>query len=524
MFNQFKAWMHGQRSSTRLAFVLQVAVRILFSLLSLVWTPLLLHSMGKSLNGVFLIFQKMTSLGGLGDLGMGGAVNIRTSRLLGQGREDELRNFLSAARGIFLVMAVVAAGVFWVVSPHLFKVLEFGSEPQTGFWPMLSLVGGVSIAFVVLNSYINNLNYGCANLVLPIVPTFVVMQLAFLCHWLLARQHTVLWVQYIPYLVGAALLYVMGWFYLKTSHPSLATLLPLKFSRKQFVDLFGSSFWYYLAVVGTGIWISTDMLLITARFGPEIIPTYQYNYRLCELAAFVINSANLAGMSKIAMWIASPEAVTRSRGVQELMRLGRFQTFLGCSAALVYLNVNDWFMGLWLGPDYQAPFLWQIAFATSVAVAGGGQMVCSLTPRCANNGLRVGGIVSLLAALLNLGLSFAAMNLSSVIGMNFSIFGIALATVISQSSRDLFLGRYAAQQLSISWWRLNVKNWLLALATIVFGAVIRTGVPLRGAQDVSLAIAIHAVWLLIVARLAGISLKDLQQEKLMFQAMFHIKK
>ena len=64
--------------------------------------------MGKSLNGLFLNFQKWASLGSLGDLGMGGMVNIRTSRLLGQDKPEELKNFLAAARGIFLVMAILA--------------------------------------------------------------------------------------------------------------------------------------------------------------------------------------------------------------------------------------------------------------------------------------------------------------------------------------------------------------------------------------------------------------------------------
>ena len=47
--------------------------------------------MGPALNGLLLNFQSITSLGGLGDLGMGGLVNIQASRLLGQGKEDELR-------------------------------------------------------------------------------------------------------------------------------------------------------------------------------------------------------------------------------------------------------------------------------------------------------------------------------------------------------------------------------------------------------------------------------------------------
>ena len=61
---RFSRWLDSQRHSTRLSFLLQIACRICFSLLSLLWTPMLLHSMGRNLNGLFLNFQKWASLDG----------------------------------------------------------------------------------------------------------------------------------------------------------------------------------------------------------------------------------------------------------------------------------------------------------------------------------------------------------------------------------------------------------------------------------------------------------------------------
>ncbi len=510
---------NSQRGSTRLSFLLQIICRVGFSLFSLLWTPLLLNSMGKSLNGLFLNFQKWASLGNLGDLGMGGMVNIRTSRLLGQGKQEELKNLLAAARGIFLVMAILAAVVFYFVSPGLFKLLKFDANPQTGWLPMLSLVGSAAIALVVLNSYINNLNYGCGNIVWPVVPTFAILQLAVFGHWLLARQHAVLWVQYIPYVCGAMLIQAMGWLYMKKSHPSLGTLRPLQFGRRQFVDLSGSSFWVYLGSIGSGIWVTTDLFLITARFGAQTVPAYLYNQRLAELAAFIAISAGIASTPKITQWLASPETATHARGLQELTRLSRFQTFLSCCAALVYLNVNDWFMRIWLGKDYQCPWLWQAAFAIYLAVIGTGYAPGEMAPRCCDSGIRVTGITSLLSALLNLGLSLTAMELSPLIGMTNSIFGIAFATVIAQSSMLLLLGRFTARQLKISWWRLHGKNWLLALGTAAFGISMRICFPPHGVVNIFFLAMILLAAFLIIARVAGISLNDLRREKEIFKAM-----
>jgi O-antigen/teichoic acid export membrane protein len=104
--------------------------------------------------------------------------------------------------------------------------------------------------------------------------------------------------------------------------------------------------------------------------------------------------------------------------------------------------------------------------------------------------------------------------------MTWSIFGIALATVIAQSLLHLYLGRFAAKQLKISWWRLIVKNWLLAALTIAFAAVVRMAIPPSGLANVTVLVVIHLGAFLAIARVTGINLEDLRREKTMFQAMF----
>src|ERR1700733_97336 len=89
LMKRFFTWLRDQRGSTRLSFLLQIICRIGSSLFSFLWTPLLLSSMGANLNGLFLNFQKWATLGSLGDLGMGGMINIRAGRLIGQDKQNE---------------------------------------------------------------------------------------------------------------------------------------------------------------------------------------------------------------------------------------------------------------------------------------------------------------------------------------------------------------------------------------------------------------------------------------------------
>src|SRR4051794_10731931 len=191
------------RSSSRLAFILHLASRILMSLMALVWTRLLLGTMGKPLFGLFLSFQSVAQMGGLGDLGMGGAVGIQAGQYLGQGKQRELQDFLPAARAVFLLLALTVGGGFLLLSPWLPGWLEFPIVPGAGPLPQLYAVGAVSVGMMMLFSYVSNLNYACGTLTWPVIPAFLLLQCCLLAHWWLARNQSPLWVQYIPYAVSS---------------------------------------------------------------------------------------------------------------------------------------------------------------------------------------------------------------------------------------------------------------------------------------------------------------------------------
>lgn len=468
--------------------------------------------MGRNLNGLFLSFQAMTSMGGLGDLGMGYYVNIQTSRHLGQGKKDELLTFLAAARGFFVLATVVIAAGFAVVSPWLLKWLHFDSDPFVGPLPFLAAVGTTAIALLILSSYIFNLSYGCGNIMWPIVPTFLGVQAAILCHWLLARAGYPLWIQYLPYVVAQSVAHALAWLYVRISHPWLAKVLPLEFRPKEVLPVAGNSIWVYMLSFPGLVQLTVSRLLIAGVFDPGLVTNYAYNNRLAELAMFVVTAASLASMPKLTQWMSSPETNTRQRAITELIRVNKFQTLLGCCAALVYLNVNDWFIGFWLGHDIQAPVSWQAAFAGYLAITAGCLMGYDLAARCCDHGIRVGGATTLITALLNIGLCWIAVR-------HHSIFGIALASFITQSGSVLFLGWFSSRQLKISWWRLSLKNWLLGVSMVGIGMLSRHLFAGKTGLSILLGgvVIVLAVWFVLLV--TGITWQDLRHEKNVFLAM-----
>jgi O-antigen/teichoic acid export membrane protein len=318
--------------------------------------------------------------------------------------------------------------------------------------------------------------------------------------------------QYLPYVITAVAGLVLYWFFIRQSHRQLAGLFPIVFDWKRFLSLAESSFWVYLYCLASGIYVTTDRLLINAGFGADQIPTYQLNFRLCELALFVIGSASLASLPKITQWLASPAAADQERAVRETDRLNKFQTILGCGAVLTYLAINDAVMKIWLGAEYQAPLLWQAAFAANMAVSAAGYAGFSLAGRCNERGIRFGGIVVAVTGLLKLILSYAAMKMGSILG-------IALATVISQSFVVLTLSWYTARHLKLSFWDFAIKGWVISLAMVIVSLALRIILPLDSATNLFFIGGISGVALLAAAWVMNVRLADVRHEFAVFRSI-----
>jgi O-antigen/teichoic acid export membrane protein len=508
------SWLQQQRSSTRLAFLLQTASRLATAALTLLWTRLLLQAMGVELNGLWLAFQAVATLGGLGDLGMGGAVNIRTGRLLGQSDEVGLQKFLASARALFLLLAAGSAFVVMACSPWLPGWLELRPVAGSGSLPLLLALAGLGFIPIILHSYIGNVNYACGNLLWPIVPAFLLSQGALASHCLLAQSHAPLWLQYLPYTIAGALSMLLIWWFVRVSHPSLAGLLPLRFRWSEWRQFAGESFWMYLWGLGCAVNISIDRVAINAGFGAGLVPSYHNNYKVCELALFAISGASFAAMPKITRWLAAAGA-ERARGVEEVLRLNRVQILLSCTAALVYLAVNDLFIRIWFAGvgDFRVPLSWQYAFALSLAITGASDAAVQVSPRCCDRGLRVSGLAVGLTALLKVALTYVAMKAGSILG-------IALATVAAQSFLTLSMSRFVCRELNLPWGPWFLRTWLLPVGIISLAFAARSAWSWTNATQAVLLLALNAMLLVAAGWASGIKADFIREELKIVAAIF----
>ncbi len=509
-------WLKRERSSSRLALVLQLGSRVGSSGLALVWSRLLQGAMGSSLYGGYLSFLKLASLGGLGDLGMGGAVNYRLAQYLGQGKEREAVRFLASARGLFLLLGLAMGAGFALGAPILNLGLRFDNVPGLGSTGALFGMAAVAVMVSIFSSYSANVNYACGNLVWPVIPGFLLAQMGLAAHWLLARQGFPLWVQYSPYVLVAIITLLLTRLWVRESHPQFAAWLPLELDTRTGLALFESSFWVYLCSLGNKIYTSTDSLLVLKSFGADQVPMYEFNYRACELSLFVVTTAAFVAFPKIARLLASPTPGDRERAQAEAQKLNQFQSFFGCFAALGYLALNSLFMYVWMGhakePVPAASILLQTAFAMNLAVTACGDSAIQITGRTGPAGLRMMGMAVGATGLLNLGLSLIAAHYQFMAG-------IAFATVLSQAVLTLITAWYVCR-----YFRAPLGNWvarsiLAPLVLVGIAGWLRSFLVLNSVGSVAVLVVGYAGILLVLARILGITPAIIQAEVAMLRAM-----
>lgn len=515
-WSSIASWLQRNRTTVRVAFILRMVAMAAGSIFSLLWYRLLVHAMGKSLNGAFLIFQGMTRLGGVGDLGVSGALALKAGLMLGAGDETGLRKLLASARSLFLFLACALCVVFLALSPWMPRWYHFKSVPGVGSMNFLFLYGGLSLAAMVIAGYFASLNFAHGTVTWPILPSMVLSQaLAPFFHWRLALIHAPFWVQNLPYLGASVIMAFLMWRMLKWSHPWLGNLRPVEFDRTQWKTLASASWWTYLMSLGNAIYVTTDRLVIGAGFanGKDIVSTYVPNYKVCDLGVTLILTASFVSLPKITQWISSPQESDRRRLLTELDRLSIFEIASSCIVVLGYLAFNNLFVRVWLGKDFNMPLALQFAFACNLAVTCGGNAGLQLSARTGDRGIKLCGLALGATGLINVTLSILSVKFGSITG-------VAVATVIAQSIATIFLGVVTCRYLGLSALRWIARCWLLPVLFTVAAAGLKVLFPEDSLFDLGLLSACYLVLLLVVCRLAGLTRELVRTEIKVLSGLF----
>ena len=261
-----KRWLLHVRTSGRIAFILRLVILVPSSLLTFWWARALLHAMGPNNYGLLMAFQGVLGLVGLGDLGMGGALVIRTSFLLANNQISELQMLHATARSLFLGIAVGGFMLIVCFSPWLPALFRLMETPASGSLAALFVAGGLYALFGLMAAYYQTSLYAVGTVSWTVLPPVLVFHLGSAFQLICALHHAPLWVQMLPSVVltaGCLLLYRQM---VCASHPDLAGPFPLRLESTYVKTLLKSSFWAYLFSISYYIYTATDRVMVIAWF------------------------------------------------------------------------------------------------------------------------------------------------------------------------------------------------------------------------------------------------------------------
>jgi len=438
-----RSFIYNIRASKKNASIYKIISISVSAILSLFWARVLVREMGVMYYGMFITFIAITRFGGLGDLGVGGAVSLRTSQFIGRGEMDELGKFLDTARAFFFTMSIVLAIGFVALSPILTKLLNDNVSAKYGSWYLLFVLGGIGVALLILDSYFQNLNYGIENITWPIFSAFIVAQVGPLGQYLFLKLSFPFWAQYIPYITGLFISVSFSWFFVNTTNKNLSRLLPLRFSMKEWMLLLQTGFWITISYLGNLIFVSSDRIIINAVFGSARVPAYVFNYKMVEMAILAISTFMYVSLPKLTMHFAAIKN-GKDRMINELViKINGYQIISSALAVTVYCFINNVFITKWVGNSFRVSNLLQYAFAVNLFITLGGGAFIQAAGKIEDFGLRLAGYSIAGTAFINLILSVIAARLGF-------IEGIAFATVFAQIILSYILGRYVVKKLKIS--------------------------------------------------------------------------
>ena len=503
---RLRTWFRDNRTAARPAYVLRMATTVAGALLSLFWTRALLRAFGEETFGVYSAFLGYLGLASAGELGMGGAVSVRTLQMLATGQFEELRRLHGTARRVFLLVSVAFGLVALALAPWLPSWLGFHATATSGSLSLMFAVGAVSVGLAVYTSYLGNSLYAAGSVMWPILPGFVVIQSTAALQVILGLAGVPLWVVHAGVvIVAVAGLWVIQLIY-RHSHPIFQETIAWP-AKPMTGELAATAGWSYLFGLGALVYNYTDRLIINAFFGPREVPVYQFNGKLCELAVTVVITAGGVAMPKVLTRLLSEDSAVHGEGRASGWKLARFQSLMGLALGVGYLWINDFFVVHFFGAAVRGEILLQAAFAVSLVIGANLDLYIQLGARSNASGLRLVSLTVLGTTLLNLLLSFvAAAHLHWLPGVQY-------ATCLAQAAALLVCGGYVQRECRfVSGRRIWTCSFLLPLVFIAGAIALRLWFPPDSIAHAVRLAGIDALLLVAYGMLAGPRFSELRGE------------
>jgi O-antigen/teichoic acid export membrane protein len=421
---------------------------IVVSVVSFFLSPFVIHRLGDSAYGVWVLMASLTGYLGLLDLGVRSAITRYVARFHAQAHHSEAGLVASAALVIFLAAGVVAVCVPTFLAAYvdrLFQIPEdFRSSARivlvlAGANIAVSLVGGI-FAGVVVALQRFDLRNGVEVLQAGLRALATVLALS------AGGGIVTLAVINLFFSVAAGVAYV--WLSVRV-YPGLRIRLT-DCDRPHLRLVFSFSVYSFLLQVSAQLVFYSDAVVIGAFLPLNAITFFAIAGNLMNYSRGLISSIS----TTTSPLVSALEAANRDDEVREvLLRGARFATALILPISITFMLRGSSFIELWMGPQY-AELSGRVLCVLNVALlfAAASQVASATLVGLGRH--KILAAIGVLVGICNVALSIALVGPMGVVGVAWG------TTIPDLATSLLFFPWYLRRTVGIAIQQYAVSTWL----------------------------------------------------------------
>ena len=425
----------------RMGMVLSYATIVLGIITGLVYTPWMLSELGSSDYGVYTIANNVISIL-LMDFGLSLAVTRYTARYLECGEIDALRSFYGVINKLYFIIdcaILLVFGVVLILMPVFYKALS-GDE-----------VFKLRIIFAVLAFYsILSFQFIPSDGILTAYEEFVASKACVLIVKFLTVVTTAVFL-YLGYglyaIVGSHIVFGSGGVLFKKLYITYHLKLKPKYKTKReisYKELGAFSGWITVIQLGDRLFLGIIPTILGAVSGSFETAVFGIAITLESFVFSIVSAANNLFFPRVSRTYNADDE-NHSDTMTLLIRVGKFQTFVGGLIVCGFAAIGRSFIRIWSSSEYSAAFWATLLIIIPVCIEqaqGVALLVMQVSGKLKQIALAqiVCGVINVVATVI-LGKQFGAIGGAIALIASKTI-KIAYDNIVFQKSAGLNMAKY----------------------------------------------------------------------------------
>ncbi|MCI8516236.1 MAG: oligosaccharide flippase family protein [Hungatella sp.] len=408
---------------------INVILKPLTMLLSMIYIPVLLDYLGDEKYGVWATISAFVNWFSVFDIGIGNGMRNKLAESLAAGDDQKSGEIVATSYAVISVISVCIFGCFWVISllidlPTFLNISIAGENVRLAVW--------ITVLFICINFVLslgNTITYSMQQPALASV-CGLFLHILNIIFVLLCRAFRPADMVLISLTLGSSSVIVNGILniYIFRKYPYLR-LQKNKFNRELIHSITSLGILFFCGQISALVMNSTDNILISKLFTASDVTPYSVAYKL--FMVFV----QLQGVVIMPMWSAFTNAKVQGEYKWICEKFNKMQwiaVVLSVGIFMLFILIEP-ISRLWLGHaiDYSSNMLFVMAVYFIIYLFSGNYA----SFLCGIGDVKLYSVMALTSALLNIPLSIMFAKF-----MNLGLTGIILGTLVSQIPYALLIG------------------------------------------------------------------------------------